>query len=173
MTPCPLLDFLPVAWYLCLTANPFEEHVWTGARAFNTSQNCALTALKVSFSFFVVAGNINGKSRTQANGEDMAVGQACQSLSRRVGYSRAAGVADGQPLLPRVLQGRGAGWQHQLPAHSPDGAPIAVGGEELSSCSGFPQPSKTRGDWGCGLRCWCYREIFINDLKSSLNLLNS
>lgn len=102
VTPCPVTDFLPVAWYLCLTANPSEEHVWTGARAFNISQNCALTALKVSFSFSVVARNINGKSRTQANGKDMAVGQACQqSLPRRVDHSRAAGVAAGQPLLPR------------------------------------------------------------------------
>lgn len=157
----PVIDFLPVAWYFCLTANPFEECVWTGARASNSSQNCAFSALKVSFSFFVVAGNINGKSRTQANGEDMVVGQACQErLSRRVDHSRAAGVASGQPLLPMWEPGccKAMNWMSAwLPAHSPDGAHTAVEGEELMSCSGFPQPSKTRGDWGCGLWCWCYR----------------
>lgn len=43
------------------------------------------------------------------------------------------------------------------------------------SCSGFPQPSKTRGDWGCGLWCCCYKySLKIKNLHSnSLNPLNS
>lgn len=43
------------------------------------------------------------------------------------------------------------------------------------TCSGFPQPSKTRGDWGCGLWCCCYKySLNIKNLHStSLNPLNS
>lgn len=75
---------------------PILRCVWIGARAFNASQNCALSALKISFTFFVVAGNITGRFRTQANGEHMVVGQACQqSFSRRVEHSGAAGVTSG------------------------------------------------------------------------------
>lgn len=80
---------------------PILRCVWIGAKAFNASQNCALSALKISFTFFVVAGNITGRFRTQANGEHMVVGQACQqSFSRSVEHSGAAGVTSGQPLLP-------------------------------------------------------------------------